>query len=225
MSKDVLKGAVVGAVASTLVLISSSAIAGTGIGAVFNLGVKNSVNAQTTLRGAPSKNLQITNTGTGHGLGITVANGTAPIVVNSGAGKATNLNADKLDGHSASYFASKGYSDGFDSEVTLTSAGESHRLMSVSVPSGKYLVMARLQGRTGTDGGGNSFRYDCYLQGASGIIDDGWYRVGQTNSVENYLTWEGGYTGTGPISLDCGSGNGHTIYAVSGRMIVMKVGG
>jgi len=48
---------------------------------------------------------QSTNTGAS-GIGVTVPSGKAPIKVNSTAGKATNLNADKLDGKEASAFAS-----------------------------------------------------------------------------------------------------------------------
>jgi hypothetical protein len=47
------------------------------------------------------KALQLTNTSTGTSataLGLTVASGRPPLVVDSTAGKATNLNADKLDG-------------------------------------------------------------------------------------------------------------------------------
>ena len=105
MGKGWLKGIVVGSTVSTVVMLATSAMAGTGIGAVFNLGKTNTVNAQSTLNGAASgKNLQITNTGSGGGLGITVGAGRHPIVVNAGAGLATNLNADKLDGLRASAF-------------------------------------------------------------------------------------------------------------------------
>jgi hypothetical protein len=99
------KGIVVGSVVSIVVLLAATAMAGTGIGGVFNLGQSNTVNAPSTLRGSTSgKNLQLTNAGSGGGLGITVAAGKAPITVNQSAGKATNLNADKLDGMSSSSF-------------------------------------------------------------------------------------------------------------------------
>jgi hypothetical protein len=63
----------------------------------------NSSPAQTSLSGsiAGAKVLQLTNTSTqagAEGLGITVGANKAPIHVNSTAGKATFLNADKLDG-------------------------------------------------------------------------------------------------------------------------------
>jgi hypothetical protein len=120
---------------------------------------------------------------------------------------------------------SHGYSTGFThlNEVTMTSAGETHTLMSLGVPTGSYVVIARLQGRTGTDGGGNDFRYDCVLGGPEGAIDAPIYRVGETNEVENYLTYEGGYTGAGPITLACRSANTHTLVAVSGSMVATEV--
>jgi hypothetical protein len=96
--KDLFRGVVLGAVVSTVVLMAASAMAGTGIGAVFNLGQTNQVNATSTLRGSSGKTLQVTNTGTGSGVGITVGAGKAPIKVNAGAGKATYLNADRVDG-------------------------------------------------------------------------------------------------------------------------------
>jgi hypothetical protein len=122
---------------------------------------------------------------------------------------------------------SHGYSTGFTSSnpVTLTSAGESHTLMTLSVPTGSYIVIARLQGLTGSDGGGNDFRYDCVLAGASATIESPIYRVGLTNAVENYLTFEGGYTGDGPVTLSCRSANVHTLTAVSGSMVAIAVGG
>jgi hypothetical protein len=109
MRSDLFKGAVLGSIVSTVVLLAASALAGTGVGAVFNLGTTNRVNATSTLKGATGgKSLQITNTGSGRGLGITVGSGKAPIVVNSSAGNATNLDADKLDGIDSSGFQQTG---------------------------------------------------------------------------------------------------------------------
>jgi hypothetical protein len=106
LRKDFFKGVLLGATVSSLVLTAATALAGTGVGAVFNLGRTNKVNAQSTLTGAAGRRiLQITNTGSGAGLGIRVRAGKAPIAVNASAGKATNLNADKLDGHNASDFS------------------------------------------------------------------------------------------------------------------------
>jgi hypothetical protein len=107
--RDLFRGVVLGAVVSTLVLAAATAMAGTGVGAVFNLGRTNSVDAQSILRGeVAGRSLQITNTGTGAGLGITVEGGNPPIVVDPSAGKATNLNADELDGLSSTAFLRAG---------------------------------------------------------------------------------------------------------------------
>lgn len=105
--------------------LASTAVAGSGVNAVFNLGVTNSVNALTTLTGiASGPMLQVVNNGTvagssaivatskgsgkgtiisqntagGPALDLRVSSGKSPILVSAGAGKATNLDADKLDG-------------------------------------------------------------------------------------------------------------------------------
>jgi hypothetical protein len=74
----------------------------------FILGQPNSASNQTSLTAPVSaataggnKVLQLTNTSTAtgaQGLGISVGANKTPIFVNANAGKATNLNADKLDG-------------------------------------------------------------------------------------------------------------------------------
>jgi FlaG/FlaF family flagellin (archaellin) len=117
------------------------------------LGQSNSANAQTRLS-APiaARALQIINTGTGTGaggIGISVAAGKPPIVVNVDAGKAPNLNADKLDGRdSTAFLAANGKAadadkvDGFDSSAFVRGGGF---LLSqaISVP---YAVQAPVLG-------------------------------------------------------------------------------
>jgi hypothetical protein len=51
MRTGFLKGVVLGAIVSTLTLAASVALAGSGIGGVFNLGQPNTVNKTTTLTG------------------------------------------------------------------------------------------------------------------------------------------------------------------------------
>lgn len=105
MAKDLLTGALVGGVAASVVVLSTQAFAGTGIGATFDLGRSNTVNATSTLSGSTSgRSLQLTNRGSGPALGLTVRAGKAPLVVSPKAGKAVNLDADKLDGISAHGF-------------------------------------------------------------------------------------------------------------------------
>ena len=84
----------------------STALAGTGVGAVFNLGKTNTVNAVSKLVGSTfGSMLVIDNNGGGPALNLQVEPGKAPLVVGSNAGKATNLDADKLDGKEAADFA------------------------------------------------------------------------------------------------------------------------
>jgi hypothetical protein len=84
-----------------LVVAASPAVAGTGIGAIFNLGRTNTVNSTTTLTGkSTSRLLQLTNTSTGAALQLTTKSTVAPMKVNSSV-VVTNLNADKLDGADA----------------------------------------------------------------------------------------------------------------------------
>jgi hypothetical protein len=203
---------VIGAV-TVLVLAANTAVYA-ATGGKFILGQTNKANKASTLKRTTS----------GSALNLTTKSSTnSPMTVN-GTGKVTNLNADKLDGHDSSFFASGGYSTGFTSPVVMTSAGESHLLMSLAVPAGRYVVISRLQGETGNDGGGNNFRYDCTLAGAGDTIEDPVYRVGMTNDIENYLTYQGAYSGAGPITLTCRSANTHTLTALSGSIVAIKVG-
>jgi hypothetical protein len=99
-------GFVVGVVLTAIGLAATAAVAGTGVGGVFNLGVINRVDKGTTLSGAAPKLLIIKNTGTGAsavGLAITVPTGKPPLQVNSKA-RVANLNADLLDGKHATDF-------------------------------------------------------------------------------------------------------------------------
>jgi hypothetical protein len=159
-----------GTVAAALILVlalAGTAIAGTGRGADLELGVVNTINNYlTTLRGSfTGPMLQVTNTGTGRGIGITVAAGKAPIVVNSSAGKAINLNADKLDGKNSSFFlpatgkaANADKLDGVDSSGFLGSS-----------------VVIETKRTTGVNAG--SFYYD-YLTCTSGTLVSGGFLIG-----------------------------------------------
>jgi hypothetical protein len=93
-----LKGAAVGGISAAVVFGAASALAGTGVDGIFNLGRTNTVDAKSVLKGATAtKNLQITNTGAGSALGLRVRPDRPPMVVNSSV-KVRKLNADKLDG-------------------------------------------------------------------------------------------------------------------------------
>lgn len=95
------------AIAVAVALLSSS----TAVAASYLvLSTSNTASRTTTLKSATNAAvLQLTNTNStggtyARGLGITVPSGRAPLTVNSTAGKATNLNADKLDGIDSSGF-------------------------------------------------------------------------------------------------------------------------
>ena len=77
---------------------TTTALAGSGVGGVFNLGQTNTVNAKTTLTGATSDvQLLVQNTGSGSALNLVGGAGAAPFKVNSTT-KIVSLNADLLDG-------------------------------------------------------------------------------------------------------------------------------
>lgn len=125
-----LKGCAVGGAMGVLVLATGGALAGNGIGAVFNLGATNTVNKTSILAGstagaealfyngstastasgaaaygksalAPAFLAQ--NVGGGPALGLHSGQGHAPLTVDSTT-KVANLNADQLDGSDASAF-------------------------------------------------------------------------------------------------------------------------
>ena len=91
---------------------ASTALAGTGVGAPFNLGKTNSVNALSSLVGSTASSmLKVDNNGAGTALDLQVGPSTtppeqktaAPMKVDSQA-KVANLNADEIDGMDSSRF-------------------------------------------------------------------------------------------------------------------------
>ena len=107
--------------------VATTALAGTGVGATFNLGKLNTVNRMSTLVGSVANPmLRVDNNGSGPALNLEVQSGRAPLTVSPGAGVATGLraedaatadvaghaqsagmasDADKLDGKDSSSFA------------------------------------------------------------------------------------------------------------------------
>jgi hypothetical protein len=90
------------------------AMGGVGVAATggnFILGQSNSASSKSTLTaGINDKALVVTNNNAGSNataLGLNVASGRPPMIISSSAGKATNLNADKLDGKDAGAFLLK----------------------------------------------------------------------------------------------------------------------
>jgi hypothetical protein len=128
------KTAIVAALVGALTATATAAVAGSGVGAVFNLGQANTVNQSSALAGSTANDqldvanvntgssakalgllgkssaapaLNAANTGGGPALGLTVNSGKSPFTVNSST-KVANLNADKLDGLDSSGFVQGG---------------------------------------------------------------------------------------------------------------------
>src|SRR5262245_894769 len=112
MKTPFLKGVAFGAMVAGLTVVSTAALAGTGIGSVFNLGTANRTNASTVLVGSTSgQQLRVVNnagTGTGvTGIGIHTASNEPPLAVDSKT-RVNNLNADLLDGQTSAAFVAGG---------------------------------------------------------------------------------------------------------------------
>jgi hypothetical protein len=128
MQRYFFRGVVLGSLTSMLVLGASAALAGTGVGGIFNLGQSNKVNQASSLSGASSgSQLTVSNTsatsGT-RGLSVSGASSAAALLAHNSAGPAAafqsasgmapfsvnssvqvpSLNASLLGGHSSSYF-------------------------------------------------------------------------------------------------------------------------
>jgi len=96
MRNQFLKGALVGGLSGALVMMASGAMAGSGIGAPFNLGKFNTVDAQSSLAGSTAgSQLRVANTSTGataRAISASSAGGGATIrATNSGAGPAASF--------------------------------------------------------------------------------------------------------------------------------------
>jgi hypothetical protein len=77
MKPTFFKGVALGAGVAVLVVAATTALAGTGVGDVFNLGQTNSVDQTSSLQGTVSGNpqLQLTNLGSGAGVRADAADG------------------------------------------------------------------------------------------------------------------------------------------------------
>ena len=103
-----LKGALAGGTGAAAVMVTTVALAGTGVGGVFNLGQTNTVNATSTLSGTTAAaQLAVTNGSTASaatGIKVTTQPFRPPFVVNRTA-RNVNLNADYVDGFHANGLA------------------------------------------------------------------------------------------------------------------------
>jgi len=132
------KGLMAGVAGAAVLLAITAAANGVGIGAVFNLGKVNKVNATSTLAGkTPGPMLTVINSGQGTALNLHVSSGHAPFSVNSAA-KVANLNASLLGGIGPAGFVHGG-GHMVSAEVELT-VGQKATLF--NLPGyGKFSVM------------------------------------------------------------------------------------
>jgi hypothetical protein len=121
--------------------LASTALAGTGVGARFDLGKTNTVNAVSRLVGnVAGASLLIDNNSTNASataLDLRVEPGKAPMRVNPEAGTATNLSADKLDGKSADEIGVNGLEHVFTDSAFNS---DSFKRVTASCPAGKVVV-------------------------------------------------------------------------------------
>lgn len=101
--------ATVFAVGLAVILAVVLGVATTALAAVpgdpFRLGRINSIDRLSTLVGTTANAmLRVDNNGSGPALSLEANAGNPPVVVNAAAGKATNLDADELDGQDSSAF-------------------------------------------------------------------------------------------------------------------------
>jgi hypothetical protein len=114
-------------------------VATTALGATggnFILGKGNSAGATTKLTSAAGTTLQLINNGTAAAataLNLTVPSGKAPLRVNATAGKATNLNADKVDGFEGASFVQGGGTASQGKEAIP--AGDNRTVLTTSNPN------------------------------------------------------------------------------------------
>ena len=98
-----LRAALLGALAAALVLTTTTALAGSGVGGVFNLGTANTVDAQTTLSGNPGANPLLRLTGAGTAATIRADAGSG-IAINGISTSGTGQSGQSTSGHGLSGF-------------------------------------------------------------------------------------------------------------------------
>jgi len=149
MKLRTVKSAVIGVSAATAVIAITGAASGSGVGAVFNLGETNKVNATSSLTGSTKRSmLSVTNSGGGTALSLQVGKGKAPFTVNS-SGQVAGLNASLLSGLAASQFVhGGGQSRSFGLAMSTT-----------TMATQKLLTLPGFGTLTATCGGGSSSAY------------------------------------------------------------------
>ena len=149
MSRSLVRRAT--ACAGVLVLLTAAtAVAGTGVGARFDLGETNRVNETSVLTGADAAPmLTVRNTSKDAGataLNLAVEDGKPPLKTNSGT-RVANLNADAVDGYDANDMTRVALHGTEDGESALTFGAQAS--FSITAPKdGFVLLTGQLTGGT-----------------------------------------------------------------------------
>jgi hypothetical protein len=193
------------AVAAALTLgTASAALAGSGVGGVFNLGKTNTVNAITTLVGSVTgPSLRLDNNSTNSAataLDLQVEPGKTPMKVNSTT-KVANLNADMVDGKDPAEFSSV-YFFGRDNHFDLGSAGGVDKDIATlsGLPAGEYLVNANVAAVNFQTP--DFFRCALRVGGTNHPGSTTW--AGNQNPVNQITTTAVSLTSPGDVTLHCG---------------------
>jgi hypothetical protein len=186
MKATFFKGAVVGGIAGALCAAATVALAGTGIGGIFNLGVDNTVDGQTLLRGNTGSNPQLrVNNQQGSDGAIGVLG-----VHSAGAGGGAGV-----QGESAS--------------TSATATGVSGRITSANAPVGSAAVKGVNNGNGfGVYGRANNvpFGYAVFGEGKYGVVGSGLYSGNSSGVYGNAPT---GFAG---VEGHTANGNGFGVY-------------
>jgi hypothetical protein len=210
-----MQGAFAGGVGAAVVMAAGVAMAGTGVGGVFNLGQSNSVNATSTLTGATAApSLQVTNTSTGTGatgIGVTVPLSKPPLKVNS-ATRVANLNADYVDGYGSAGFVRTGQSSDVTAFTVISLS--SRREVTISAPHpGLVMLQGTLYMESHDTGCAPCYGQARLSEPAASLVSPVTVQRIDAGSHSDNQTVSLGYTfpakaGTHTYSLDVGSNSG-----------------
>ena len=157
--------------------VAVTALAGTGVGAPFNLGKINSVNAISTLSGSVGNGpmLRLDNnsaTGSAAALNLQVEPDKQPMYVNSQT-KVGNLNSDLLDGQDASSFLG---ADAKAADANLLDGKDSEQFF----PKATY---AKNANSTGSDFGNGRRFLAVYCDSGDKLLSGGHYELDAGTSL------------------------------------------
>ncbi len=216
---------------SVLVIAVVSVVASSGTAAAVSylvLGATNTSAATTTLKsGTNGAVLQLTNTNatggtSARGLSISVPAGRAPISVNATAGKATNLNADKLDGLDSTRFARGSHTTVVANRIVVPAVANAQPVIldlpglgevvgecSPSYPDYAYVVFIN----------NTSQAVRAFLDGDTSRFQ---VRTLESGQIWTTTAWNTGDAGLGSTSLEVGAGTGSANRSASVRVIAYR---